>query len=149
MATRNYSSDKIAVSWLGIQNLAEGADGDGDWFTTANNNPRWTVSQDRVGNMTRNYDARRAGTITINVKRSSAVSSQLHAIAAQDRIARDQVGHMTVFDANKKETYIFSNAFILDEPPPTFGQTDSTEAWTFAFEKMDVPQVTPANLIGS
>ena len=149
MATRNYSSDLITCAWLGIQNLAEGADGDGDWFTPSNNNPRWTVSQDRVGNMTRNYDARRAGTVVIAIKRSSAQSTILHAIAKADRTTRDQVGHMTVFDPNKNEKIIFTNAFILDEPPPAFGQTDTTESWTFAWESMDTPVTAVANLIGS
>jgi len=149
MSTRNYSSDLVTAAWLGIQNIGEGADGDGDWFTPANDNPRWTVSQDRVGNMTRNYDARQAGTISVVIKRSSAQSSQLHAIAKVDRINRDQVGNMTTFDPNKGETVVYINAFILDEPLPSYGQTDTNETWTFAFEKPSFPAVTVQNLIGN
>lgn len=149
MSTRNYSSDLITVAWLGIQNMAEGADGDGDWFVPSNNNPRWTVSQDRIGNTTRNYDARRAGTIAVAIKRSSSQSTKLHAIAKQDRATRNQVGHLNVFDPNKGEKIIFQNAFILDEPPPSFGQADTTESWTFAYEAMEIPETVPLNLIGN
>jgi len=150
MANRNYGNDKIAASWLDLNDIREGCVGDGDWFTdSGRENPAFVSTADRAGNTTQSYDNRRQGGFTLNVLRSSQLFTQLQTIHRNDRISRNQVGNFTVTDLNKNEKYVYVNARISTMPPLTFGPEVQAVPFEFIYERLDVPQSVVDNIIGA
>lgn len=148
MSASNYSNDKIAASWLLIDDIKEGCDGEGDWFVGGGrDNPARTSQSDRAGNTTQIHDARKQGTFVLNVLRSSTLFSLLRTIFEADDAGVDQVGVFKVTDLEKNETTIYHNARISDWPGESFGPTVQVFPVPFIYERAASPAAVIANVI--
>ncbi len=148
MSTSNYGNDRVAASWLNLDDIAEGCDGDGDWFVgDGRANPAVTSQSDRMGNVTQSFDAREMGTFTLNVLRSSKLYTQLRDIHEADKATRNQVGAFTVTDLEKNEKTIYFNARISDWPGESYGPTVQVFPVPFTYQRAGSPPAIVANVI--
>jgi hypothetical protein len=145
---RNYSIDKVEISWFGLDlkpGLAQGSS-----ITETRTSSSWSVTPTGMGRVTRSYNPDRSGQLAFVIDQTSQVHKDLQVLAALDRQARNVVGVMTIKDTTSDETFYFKNAFIMTDPNMTRGTEAATFTWVFAFEEAEyAPGAANANVVGS
>lgn len=148
MSFANYSIDKVTVTWLGIditEGLAEGTS-----IQEAKANARWTMVMGAKGRGTRSKNPNRNGSLTFTIDQASKTHNILTTIAKADDLSEDKVGDLVIRDRSSGREIVYQNAFLEDVPDEAFGQTASTFAWVFLYQKKDPkPPAKLVNVVGS
>lgn len=142
---RQYSADRIELNFFGVD-LKPGL-ASGTFVTEARNAPTWSQKVSGMGPVTRVYNPDRSATITMLIDQESAVHQQLRSLAELDRIARNVVGVLTLYDASSGETTYYKNAYITTEPDETRGNEAATFSWVFACEAVERKAVNLGNVV--
>lgn len=148
MSTRQYGIDKVELTWAGLD-LKEGV-AVGTFLQEARTGQNWTVKPTGTGGIVRTFNPDRSGTVTVTMDQESKTHQQLNNIALLDRVGRNQVFPMVMYDTSSKETYSYINAFILGEPDEGRATESLTFAWVWGFERKE--KITPAddaNIVGN
>lgn len=149
---RNYSSDRVQMSWQPIpglvMDLREGI-ARGSFITEAKTSPRFTKKVTGTGKVVRVYDPDKSGTVTLTVDQESKLHQELVAIVIADDLTRNHVGPLVMTDGNTGETIVYKNAFIENEPDEVRALESQTFAWVFGFEaRIHSPAPNDQNIVG-
>ena len=145
---RQYSFDRISLSWTGLDltpGLAEGTS-----VTIRLTNPTWTQRFDGLGGTIRLFNADRSGECDILVNSESKTHQQLLALALSDRLTRAIQAPLYMKDSSTKERFLMTNAYLLTTPDEIRANTSVDVTWTFAYTSFDhQPNVGNNNLVGT
>ena len=145
---RGYYSDKVEVSWQGLD-FGEGL-AMGSFITPAQTTPSFSQKAQLKGKVIRSFNADRSGTLTILVNQSSKLQQQLIQKANDDRLNRNVVGPLVIKDIASGRQTTYQNAYIQTNPDEPFAAEDSDISWVFGYESVDktVP-LDNANVVGN
>lgn len=144
---RQYSSDRIVVSWSGLS-LDEGL-AEGSFFVPRRTRPSWTQRQNGLGGTIRLYHPDRSGEVDFLINTESRTHSALLALATADRFTRVVKGPLVVRDLNTQEVFVFTGAYLTTEPDEQRATTSVEVSWTFAFTSIEhTPAVPSLNTVG-
>ena len=145
---RQYSSDRVVVSWSGLA-LDEGL-AEGSFFVPRRNRPSWTQRSNGHGGTIRIYNPDRSGEVDFLINTESRTHSALLALATVDRFTRIIQGPLVVRDLNTQEVFVFTNAYITTEPDEQRATTSVEVNWTFAYTSQEhTPAVPTLNTVGN
>ena len=148
MSTRQYSLDKVELSWAKLD-LKEGAAA-GTAIQDARTSAAWSFKPTGVGGIVRVYNPDESGILTLTADPESKLHQQLWDIYELDRISRNQVfpGNMT--DNSTGEVNGYVNMWIMTPPDEGRGTESATVTWQFAYEKKQKQTASgTVNLVGS
>jgi hypothetical protein len=144
---RQYASDKVVVSWTGLDltpGLAEGS-----FVVIRRNVPTWTQRDNGVGGTIRLFNPSRSGEVDLLLDTESKTHQQLLILASVDRLTKAIQAPLIVFDGNTRETFVFTNAYLMTEPDEQRATTSVEVTWTFAFTTIEhVPNPSDQNVVG-
>lgn len=145
---RQYSSDKIYLTWAGLDltpGLAEGG-----FITIRRNAPSWTNRPDGVGGTIRLYNPDMSGEMDVLINTESAVHQQLLTLAQADRLTRVIQGPMVLKDSNTGESFTLTKAYIQTEPDEIRASSSVDVSWTFSYTQLiHIPAFNNRNVVGS
>jgi hypothetical protein len=134
MSTRNHSIDQIDLTWQGLDfkpGVVQGTFVSVSWANDA-----FTVKANGMGGITRTFHPANNGTVTVTVDGSTKLHQQLWKLHESDRITRQVVGPMRLFDNSIGDTVLLVNTFITQPPEPIGNESENPDyTWTFQFER--------------
>lgn len=137
---RQYVPQKVVGSWvtpLGAINILDGVI-DGEFFSLAMDNPRWTREHDGAGNGTRVRNSNRGGSFPITLSASSPTNQLLSEAVQADDVSENMVGDILLRDLNGNTVIAASGCFLEDMAPPSFSNERGTRVWTFQCNAIEV-----------
>ena len=146
---RQYSIDHVEANWFGLS-LKEGY-AVGSAITEARTTPSWTNKPTGQGKVVRVYNPDRSGTISFLIDQESQTQANLTALAITDRVSRNVVGTMVVWDTTSGDIFYYKNAYIATDPDMVRATDSSVFTWVFNFESVEhVPPTAAAlDFVGS
>lgn len=135
MALRQYDPIQVVGSWA----IKDGASVDfldgrvsAEFFSTTQDNPRWTREFDAHGNATRVKNNNKGASFTITLSASSPTNKTLSDIVKADEdAATPKTGSMMLRDLNGTTVLEADGCFIEAAPEVSFAAERGTRTWTF------------------
>lgn len=164
---RQYSSDLVTVTWVPVFDTGTGAilgaasalsgvgdlsDGlaPGTFIQPAENAARWRAVPDGMGGVKRIRIPSEGGTLTMQFHAESLESMLLTTLANLDLATGAVVGPIVIFDANIKETSIYTECFLISQPDNSKSTFGSVIPWVWSYtERLIQPIGFQANVVGS
>ena len=144
---RQYASDEVLVTWSGLD-LTPGLAA-GSFMVPRRTRRTWEQRDNGVGGTIRLFNPSRSGEVDIVVDQESKVHQQLVALAAVDRLTKAIQAPLVVVDRNTKETFVFTNAYLVTEPDEQRATASVEITWTFGFTTIEhQPNLSDQNVVG-
>lgn len=140
---KQYDPLKVTGGWatinplIGTVDIKEGAV-DGEFLSTARDNPNWTREHDQAGNTTRVRNHHKGGTLPITISASSALNDILSRAVFLDEQTSDVIGDIEVEDLNGTTKIIATDACLAGPPDPRFGANRGEHTWIFECGSIDI-----------
>jgi hypothetical protein len=145
---RQHSITEQELAWAGLD-FKEGY-AEGTFIQEARAKQSWSMKATGMGGIVRVYDPDRSGTITLTVDAESQLHQHLLAIAALDRLSRNQVFPGLLTDNSTGAQRLYKNMFILSDPDEARATEAGTIQWVFGAEAIEpVPNINLNNVVGA
>jgi len=133
---KQYDPKEVSISWNNIS-LNEGI-AEGTFILAERNAPDWTQVVGSDGEVTRIRTNDASGVVTVTLKRGSAVNALLTTVLAADKLSANAVGGLTIKDNQGNSRAVAATAYIEGPPPMEFSNTETTNAWRFLCDRLEL-----------
>lgn len=145
-----YNPQKVTAVWTSIAgavDILEGAAAD-SFLEITTDTARWSREMDREGNGVRNKNNNRGGMARSTITSKSPLNKTLSDIANADDEAENVVGTIVVKDLNGDTLVTLFDAFLEDQPAPSYGATSGNRVWVWQYGKR-VQTLTGQDVVGA
>lgn len=146
---RQFSSDFVHMSWIGIPNWEDGFS-QGAYIRETRAKPQWRQKANGYGDVVRLFNPDLSGMLTVTFDRESREHLLLTTLANADLGTKSISAPLTIRDTNTGTIYVFNKAQILVNPNYVAGAGPTAVPWNFLFAQA-FTQVfgLDANIVGS